>query len=68
MVWAVFYFGLRYCYASSGLYALVGVGTNSGWISLYQSYFQVQGQGMLISDEEMLCKCFDKCCKAFIQS
>jgi len=20
------------------------------------------------SDEEMLCKCFDKCCKAFIQS
>jgi hypothetical protein len=21
-----------------------------------------------LSDEEMLCKCFDKCCKAFIQS
>ena len=33
--------------------------------------YQVQMAGVLmldLSDEEMLCKCFDKCCKAFIQS
>lgn len=28
----------------------------------------VLGLDSVSSDEEMLCKCFDKCCKAFIQS
>ena len=30
--------------------------------------YMVLGLDSVSSDEEMLCKCFDKCCKAFIQS